>query len=152
MMFATGNTVSGTQKRESMSEAFTAAPFSYSFYPVPSTEDGGYFLNSVSLCFSVNKNSKNLAVSNEFMRFLICADELNSMANGKRMVPPCKEMSLNSVYAPFMDIDAGRTINQSELGLLDTPSSQVAKACWLVSNGVITVDEAIKDFGSLSIE
>ncbi|HBI53094.1 MAG TPA: hypothetical protein DDX72_10005 [Ruminococcaceae bacterium] len=152
MMFATGNTVSGTKKRESMSEAFTAAPFSYSFFPVPSTEDGGYFLNSVSLSFSVNRNSKNLAVSNEFMRFLICSDELNSMANGKRMVPPCKDMSLNSVYAPFMDIDAGRTINQSELGLLDTPSSQVAKAGWLVSNGIMTVDEVIKDFGSLSTE
>ncbi len=152
MMLATGNTVSGTPKRESMSEAFTANPFNYSFCPVPSTEEGGYFLNSVAIGFGVNKDSKNLAISNEFMRFLICRDELNSMAKAKRMVSPCKDMSLTSVYAPFMEIDSDRTINLSELGLLDTPSSQVSKAGWLVSNGVMTVDEAIEKFGSLSTE
>ena len=150
MMLATGNTVSGTEKREAMSDAFTAKPFRYSFYPVPSTEEGGYFINTVSIGFGVNKNSNNLAISNEFMRFLVCPDEINLMANAKRMVTPCKDMSLNSVYAPFKDIDTQRTINLSELGLSDTPASQVSKAGWLVCNGVMTVDEAIKDFGTLT--
>ncbi len=150
MMLATGNTVSGTQKREAMSDAFTASPFKYSFYPVPSTEEGGYFINTVSIGFSVNKNSSNLAISNEFMRFLVCADEINLMAIAKRMVTPCKDMSLNSVYAPFKKIDTRKTINLSELGLSDTPASQVSKAGWLVCNGQITVDDAIKQFGTLT--
>ncbi|MBP5231108.1 MAG: carbohydrate ABC transporter substrate-binding protein, partial [Clostridia bacterium] len=46
MMICTGDTVSGTKKRESQSEAFTAHPFSYSFAPIPSTEKGGYFSDS----------------------------------------------------------------------------------------------------------
>ena len=37
------NTVSGTRKRESQSEAFTNAPFDYSFAPIPLSDDGGIF-------------------------------------------------------------------------------------------------------------
>ena len=149
MMLASGNTVSGTEKRESNSEAFTAHPFRYSFYPVPSTEEGGYFINTVSVGFGVNKNSSELAMANEFMRFLVNADELSRMANAKRMVTPCTDMSLNSVYAPFKDIDPQRIINLSELGLADAPASQVSKAGWQVCNGLLTVDEAVAAFGTL---
>ncbi len=46
MMICTGDTVSGTKKRESRSEAFTAAPFAYSFAPIPVTDKGGYFIDS----------------------------------------------------------------------------------------------------------
>lgn len=49
MVLCTGDTVSGTQKRESQSGAFTANPFSYSFVPVPITEEGGYFVDSPSM-------------------------------------------------------------------------------------------------------
>ena len=52
MMMAKAGTVSGTQKREGKSEAFTAHPFKYSFRPVPSTEEGGYFLETVSMGFA----------------------------------------------------------------------------------------------------
>ena len=149
MMLDSGNTVSGTEKRESNSEAITAHPFRYSFYPVPSTEEGGYFINTVSVGFGVNKNSSELAMANEFMRFLVNADELSRMANAKRMVTPCTDMSLNSVYAPFKDIDPQRIINLSELGLADAPASQVSKAGWQVCNGLLTVDEAVAAFGTL---
>ncbi len=150
MMLATGNTVSGTEKRQSKSEAFTAHPFRYSFYPVPSTEEGGYFLNTVSIGFAVNKNSKNLDMANEFMRFLVTTEELNQMAQIKRMVTPCVDMSLDGVYASFGKLDATRIINLSDLGLADTPDSQVRKAGWQVSNGNMTVDEAVASFGSLN--
>ena len=148
MMLTSGNTVSGTKKRESKSEAFTARPFKYSFHPVPSTDKGGYFVNAISIGFGVNKNSKNLEMANEFMRFLVCADELNQMANVKRMVTPCGDMSLDSVYAPFQKIDGQRFINISELGLSDSAASQVSKAGWQVALGKMTVDEAIAAFGS----
>ncbi|MBQ6527770.1 MAG: carbohydrate ABC transporter substrate-binding protein [Clostridia bacterium] len=149
IMFATGNTVSGTEKRESQSEAFTAHPFKYSFYPVPSTEEGGYFLNTVSMGFAVNKNSQNLDMANEFMRFLVSTEELNRICQAKRMVTPCVDMSLDAVYAAFGKIDAGRIINQSELGLADIPDTQVRRAAWQVTNGQMTVDEAVEAFGTL---
>ena len=83
IMFASGNTVSGTEKRESQSEKFSANPFKYSFHPVPSTEEGGYVLNAISI------------------------------------------------------------------GFADEPDSQVRRAGWQVSNFNMTVDEAVKAFGSL---
>ena len=149
MMFASGNTVSGTEKRESQSEAFTAHPFRYSFHPVPSTEEGGYFINTISMGFAVNKNSKNLDMANEFMRFLVSTEEMNRMAQAKRMVTPCVDMSLDGVYAAFGKVPAQRIINLSELGLADTPDNQVRRAGWQVSNGLITVDEAVEAFGTL---
>ncbi len=149
MMLASGNTVSGTEKREAKSEAFIANPFKYSFHPVPSTKDGGYFINAVSIGFGVNKNSENLDMANEFMRFLVRAEELNRMAMAKRMVTPCTDMSMDSVYAPFEKLSTKRFINSSELGLKDEAASQVSKAGWQVSNGKMTVDEAIAAYGSL---
>ena len=77
MMICTGDTVSGTKKRESQSEAFINAPFEYSFSPIPLTDDGGYFIDSPSIEFSVNKNCDNPDMTNEFMRFLITKEELN---------------------------------------------------------------------------
>ena len=149
MMFASGNTVSGTEKRESQSEKFSANPFKYSFHPVPSTEEGGYFLNAISIGFAVNKNSANLDMTNEFMRFLVSTQELGRMAQAKRMVTPCSDMSLDGVYAAFGEVDAKHIVNLSELGLADEPDSQVRRAGWQVSNFNMTVDEAVKAFGSL---
>lgn len=149
MMLASANTVSGTEKRESQSEAYSAAPFPYSFHPVPSTGEGGYFINTISMGFAVNKNSRQLAMANEFMRFLVSTGELNRMAQAKRMVTPCVDMSLDGVYAAFGQVDVKRIINLSELGLADTPDSQVRKAGWQVCNGNMTVDEAVNAFGSI---
>ncbi|MBQ9009548.1 MAG: extracellular solute-binding protein [Clostridia bacterium] len=128
MMLATGNTVSGTEKRQSKSEQYTAHPFTYSFHPVPSTEEGGYFVNAISIGFGVNKNSRNLAMANEFMWFLVSTGELNLMAKAKRMVTPCRDMSLDAVYAPFQKLDGKHFINRSELGLSDAAASQVTRA------------------------
>ena len=149
VMFASGNTVSGTEKREAKSEAFTAHPFKYSFYPVPSTAEGGYFINTVSIGFGVNKDSRNLRLANEFMRFLVSTEELNLICKAKRMVTPCVDMSLDSVYAPFQEVDAEHFINQSELGLLDAPAEQVYLAAWRVTTGEMTADEAVSSFGSI---
>ena len=71
MMTCSGDTVSGTKKRESRSEAFIANPFIYTFVPVPMSDDGANFLDMPNLQFSVNKDSGNLDMANEFMRFLI---------------------------------------------------------------------------------
>ena len=149
MMMASSNTVSGTQKRESQSEAFTASPFTYSFRPVPSTEEGGYFLTSVSMGFAVNQKSANLDLTNEFMRFLVTTEQMNQVAADKRMVTPCKDMSLDSVYAAFGELPEDHVIYQYEIGISGDADSQVQKACWQLSNGLISIEDAVNGFGNL---
>ena len=93
MMICMADTVSGTGKRESQSEAFSKSPFTYSFAPIPLSEVGGYFIDSPSVEFSVNKTCDNLDMTNEFMRFLISREELNKMALVKRLVTPTTDLS-----------------------------------------------------------
>ncbi|MBR4205030.1 MAG: extracellular solute-binding protein [Clostridia bacterium] len=150
MMLATGGTVSGTEKRESMSDAYAANPFPYSYHPVPSTAEGGYFLNQLSMGFSVNSNSKNLDMTNEFMRFLTRTEELSRMAQIKRMVTPCRDMSFDGVYASFGALSGGHVIYQSDVGLEDEPDKQMRRAGTRICDGSMTVDEAVAAFGTFT--
>ena len=148
MMICTGDTVSGTKKRESQSEAFAKAPFSYSFVPIPSTEEGGYFIDSPSVEFSVNKDCDDLDMTNEFMRFVIAKEELNEMASVKRLVTPTTDLSFDSVYAPFGQVPADRTISPEVLGIKDPLTVQIRVASFQVGKGEISVDEAVAKYGS----
>ena len=148
MMICTADTVSGTKKRESQSEAFTKTPFNYTFAPIPMTDDGVYFIDSPSIQFSVNKDCDNLDMTNEFMRFLIATDELNAMASIKRLVTPTTKMDLASVYAPFGQVPAERIISPEVLGITDPLTVQIRIASFKVARGEITIDEAVKMYGS----
>lgn len=148
MMICTGDTVSGTKKRESQSDAFTAAPFAYTFLPIPMTEEGGYFIDSPALEFSVNKNCDNLDMTNEFMRFLITDSALNEMASVKRLVTPTTDLSFDSVYAPFGQVPSSRIISPEVLGIKDPLTVQIRNAAFRVGIGEITVDEAVAMYGS----
>ena len=148
MMICPADTVSGTKKRESQSEAFASAPFSYTFAPIPLTEDGGYFIDSPSVQFSVNKDSSNLDMANEFMRFLITNEELNAMASVKRLVTPTKDLSFDTVYAPFGQVPSERTISPEVIGIKDPLTVQIRVAAFQVGKGEITIDEAVAMYGS----
>ena len=148
MMICAGDTVSGTKKRESQSEAFTKAPFSYTFAPIPLTEEGGYFIDSPSVEFSVNKDCDDLDMTNEFMRFLIAKEELNEMASVKRLVTPTRDLSFDSVYAPFGQVPAERTISPEVLGIKDPLTVQIRVAAFKVGKGELSVDEAVAMYGS----
>ena len=150
MMLAKGNTVSGTEKRETQSAAFTAHPFKYSFVPVPTTNKGGYMYSTVELCFSINKKSKKLDMANEFMRFLISKNELNRMNEKKRMTSPCKAMSLDGMFAGFGKLSQDRCFTPSQLGLSDWADKQVRKAGASIidKENPLTVDQAVAKFGS----
>ncbi len=150
MMICTGDTVSGTGKRESQSEAFSKSPFTYSFTPVPLSEEGGYFVDSPSVEFSVNKACDDLDMTNEFMRFLITRQELNKMASVKRLVTPTTDLSFDSVYEPFGRVPAERVLSPEVIGITDPLAVQVRYASYLVGTGALTVDEAISRYGSLS--
>ena len=147
MMICAADTVSGTKKRESQSEAFTKAPFNYTFAPIPMTDEGGYFIDSPSIQFSVNKDCNDLDMTNEFMRFLIASDRLNEMASIKRLVSPTTKMDLASVYAPFGQVPAERIISPEVLGITDPLTVQIRIAAFKVATGEITIDEAVKMYG-----
>ena len=148
MMTASGDTVSGTGKRESRSEAFTASPFKYTFVPFPMSDDGAIFLDMPNLQFSVNKDSKNLSMANEFMRFLITSEELNEMAQKKGLMSPVKDLSFNSMYAAFGEIDESHTLSPEEIGLTDDAVIQLRQAVYGVGTENMTIGEAIEGFGS----
>ncbi len=148
MMICAGDTVSGTKKRESQSEAFTAAPFTYTFSPIPLTEEGGYFIDSPSVEFSVNKDGEHLDMTNEFMRFLITDSELNKMASVKRLVTPTADLSFDAVYAPFGQVPSERIISPEVLGIKDPLTVQIRVAAYQVGKGEITVDDAVAMYGT----
>lgn len=148
MMLCTGDTVSGTGKRESQSEAFQNAPFTYSFAPVPLSEAGGYFIDSPSRQFSVNKDCDDLDMTNEFMRFLISRDELNRMASVKRLVTPTDDLFFDAVYAPFSQVPAERVLFPETIGIVDDMAKQIRNAAYQVGTGELTIDQAIDQYGS----
>ena len=149
MMICMADTVSGTAKRESQSEAFSTAPFTYSFAPIPLSEAGGYFIDSPSVEFSVNKTCDNLDMTNEFMRFLISREELNKMALVKRLVTPTTDLSFSAVYEPFGLVPAERVLCPEKIGITDPLFVQVRNAAYLVGTGALTIDEAVSQYGSL---
>ena len=150
MMTASGDTVSGTAKRESRSEAFIANPFEYNFVPIPMSDDGACFLDMPNLQFSVNKESPDKDMANEFMRFLITSEELNEMAAKKGLISPTKDLSFNSMYAAFGDVPESRILSPEEIGLTDDAVIQMRLANYAVGTGAMTVDEAISGYGSFS--
>ena len=148
MMTCSGDTVSGTKKRESRSESFLAKPFSYSFVPVPMSDEGAVFLDMPNLQFSVNKESANLEMANEFMRFLVTSRELSEMAQNKGLMSPTKDLSFNSMYAAFGSIPESRIISPEVLGLTDDAVIQLRMAVYGVATGAMTIDEAVAGFGT----
>ena len=147
MMMCDADTPSGTKKRESESPEFTANPFKYSFYPIPLSDQGTYFIDSPSIQFSVNKNCNNLDMTNEFMRFLINKDELNNMASIKGLMATTREVSFDSVYAPFAQVPANRTFSPDILGINTPLVKQIKVAAYKVGKGEMSIQEAIDNYG-----
>ena len=150
MMLCSGDAVSGTKKRESRSEAFIADPFTYTFAPVPMSDEGVSFLDMPNLQFSVNKDSANLDMANEFMRFLITPRELNEMAQNKGLISPTKDLSFNSMYAALGTVPESRIVSPEEFGLTDDAVIQLRQAGFLVGTGAMTIDEAVAGYGTFA--
>ncbi len=150
MMTCSGDTVSGTKKRESRSEAFIANPFAYSFVPIPMSDEGAVFLDMSNLQFSVNKNSSNTDIANEFMRFLVTSEKLNEIAQNKGLMSTTKDLSFNNMYAAFGAVPASRTLSPEEIGLTDDAVIQFRQAIFSVGTGKMTIDEAVAAYGTFT--
>lgn len=151
MMISTGDAASGTKKRE-IDENYPyislETKFNYSYIPIPLTDKGGYFIDSPSVQFSVNKDCKNLDMTNEFMRFLVTKAELNNMASLKRLVTPTTETSFDPFYASFAQVPTERTFSPEALGIKDPAFKQIREASYKVGKGELTVEKAIEMYGS----
>lgn len=112
------------------------------------TDKGGYFIDSPSIQFAVNKDCQNLDMTNEFMKFLVRKPELNAMASLKRLVTPTTEMSFDPVYAVFGQIPAERTFSPEGLGVKDPLAKQIRIASYKVGRDELTIEEAIAKYGS----
>lgn len=146
MMLCSCDTASGTEKRESRSKEFTENPFKYSFHILPANDNQLEYLfyTAVELC--VNKDGKNLAMTNEFMRFLLRTEELNNLAKVKRLVTCSNDYSYDSMYS---SLQKAIPIYQYETGIFDNTYTQVRIACYEVVNGNMSVDEAVSKYGKL---
>jgi multiple sugar transport system substrate-binding protein len=148
MALVSADTASGTAKRESQSEAFTANPFSYALHPLTLTDEGAYLLDKPSVQLAVSKESKNLDMANEFMRFLMNTQELNDVARAKRLLTVTPDLAYDGMYAPFSEIDSTKIIATREIGLSDDATIQYRVAAYQVANGESSIDEAIAGFGT----
>lgn len=151
MALSSADTASGTAKRESQSEAFTAHPFSYAFYPLTLSDEGASLIDKPSVQFAVNKQSANLDMANEFMRFLVSTQELNDIARAKRLLTVTQDLAYDGVYAPFSKVDPSRIISTHEVGLSDEVTIQYRVAAYQVANGESSIDEAIAGFGAYTL-
>ena len=148
MMFTEVNRLSGSHKREASSEEYQNNPFKYSFQPIPTTDEGGYFFNTITLSFAVNKESKNLEMTNEFMRFLIRSQSLNEMNSSKRQVSPAKTLGDDKLFNSFKNVlKENRVLYNYTVGLSANADTQARKTFDALLGGA-TVNEAIAGYGS----
>jgi multiple sugar transport system substrate-binding protein len=148
MMFTEVNRLSGSAKREASSDEYKKNPFKYSFQPIPTTDNGGYFFNTITLSFAVNKESKNLAMTNEFMRFLIRSQSLNEMNSSKRQVSPAKVLGDDKLFNSFKKVlKDDRVLYNYVVGLSSGADTQARKTFDALLNGA-TIEEAMAGYGS----
>lgn len=146
MLVVFGDVASGTKKREVKSEAFMNSPFKYRMYPTPVTDKGGIFISNTGTGFAVNSKSNQLALTNEFIRFLTQTAELNNLANVKHLIPITKDFSSNELFAP---LENGIKVYANTTHLLDDVQKQVRISCIKIANKTITIDEAVKNYGRI---
>ena len=77
---------SGTAKREAKSDAFQENPFEYAFIPAPFEDDGNAYIAQLgSIYMGVYKDSAQLDLANEFLRFMLTDEEMLVLQEIKNM-------------------------------------------------------------------
>ena len=114
------------------------------------SDEGVNLLDMPNLQVSVIKDSTNLDMANEFMRFLVTSEELNRMAQKKGLMSPTRDLSFNSMYAAFEAVPASRILSPEEIGLTDDAVIQLRQAVYKVGTGAMTIDEAVAAYGTFT--
>ena len=109
----TGN-FCGTAKREAKSEAFTAKPFRYEFVPMAFGESGmTYVSQQSSLYIGAFKGSANLALTNEFLRFMFTDSEMDVLRSIKKM--PTSNLNNGLEDFPYLSWDRFAYVTQDHI-------------------------------------
>lgn len=148
MMICDTDVVSGTKKRETQSEAYAANPFKYVFVPLPFTNDGAVYKSNRNLGIAVNKNSEELAVANEFVRFLTYPEHLNRMAYAKGLPSATNDWSYDDRYAEFSKVSEERSLPILEDWYSDSVCNEMKGMLNDTLLGHQTAREAIEIFGT----
>ena len=86
MISASNATYSGAAKREAKSDAFTENPFSYAYIPATFDESkASYTLQVGSMYMGIYKDSEQLDLDNEFVRFLLTDETMLTLEQIKHM-------------------------------------------------------------------
>ena len=143
---ATSETMSGTKKRESKSEHFTAEPFEYTFIATPMGENGSYAYINSSEGLAVNKNAANLEFAEEFLRFYCQVAELNKSADEKGMLSTSSEAESAACF-PDLKLDDGEyTAYISDFYLESAPSKTINTILAMVSDDGISAEDALSQY------
>ena len=110
---------SGTKKREAKSEAFTENPFDYAYIPAPYGDESGTYMNQLgSIYVGAYKDSQQLDLANEFLRFMLTDEEMGTFAEIKNLA----------------------TAN-TNVGLEDFPYLAAADKFYVTEDGIDSLDE-----------
>lgn len=145
-LICSSETVSGMKKRETKSDAFTKSPFSYEFCVLPVTDQGTTAVVDVWNAFSIAKNSDQVELAKEFIRFLFTADELNKMAEIKGLPTVVAAGNGDARYASLSGIPSGQSVYANELKFADAATKTYSNFAAKICTGGCTVDEAVAQF------
>ncbi|HUM83100.1 MAG TPA: ABC transporter substrate-binding protein [Lachnospiraceae bacterium] len=139
-------TMSGMKKRETKSEEFTKNPFTYEFCILPVTDYGTTALVSVWDSFSILKNSDQIELAKEFLRFLVSKKELNQMAQIKGLPTAIEGGNDDQRFTSLNSIPEDEKMYSNEIGFTTAVTSAYKKYACLVAEGKCSVDEAVSGF------
>ena len=146
---ATTETMSGTAKRESKSENFTANPFEYTFIATPLGEDGAYVYVNSSSGLSINKNGANVEYAEEFLRFFCTVEELNVSADAKGMLSTSSSASSALSFPNLKMDDPDYVAYISDFYLESLQSKTINEIIRLVSDEGVSASEALESYDEI---
>lgn len=136
-------TVSGMKKRESKSEAFTAHPFDYTFVSLPVENETPALSVSALDGLALVSGSANQEWGAEFLRFLCCDKELNTMAQVKGVPTLTGSGNTDKRFTSIDSIPAEDRINEGEYPVIALITAPYDDTMWDIAEGrVTTVEQA----------
>lgn len=139
--------VSGMKKRESKSEAFQKAPFSYAFIYPPLGEVGAYCYQEPWFGFAASASGPHTDYAVEFLRFLATEKEINQMASVKGIPSVAVKSEVPEIYRNVINEDVAKTsiINQGEVtpDMVEAWYSGIAK---YAAGGYASAQELLEEF------
>ena len=71
------------------------------------------------------------------------------MAGLKHLIPPVDDFSSDELYSSLAQIPDDKSFSDKETGLMDPAVRQFRAAIYAVGNGIMTVDEAVAQYGTI---